>query len=151
MARKPLTIKRALWLFALFVIAALVRNYTGSAPQTEPQPRSEAGAITVEVANERQLSEVMLDATGVVSSTLPDDNKGSRHQRFILKLPSGHTVLVAHNIDLAQRVPLASGDQVTIHGQYEWNERGGVLHWTHQDPGGRHEGGWIEHDGQRYQ
>ena len=97
------------------------------------------------------ISGVMIDATGTVSKVLSDDNEGSRHQRFILELPSGHTVLVAHNIDLAERVPLASGDRVSIHGQYEWNDRGGVLHWTHHDPAGRHEGGWIEHSGQRYE
>ena len=36
--------------------------------------------------------------------TLPDDNKGTRHQRFILKLSSGQTLLVAHNIDLADKI-----------------------------------------------
>ena len=91
---------------------------------------------------------ITLDAT--VLKLLSDDNEGSRHQRFIVELASGRTLLVAHNIDLADRVPLGRGDRVRIHGQYEWNERGGVLHWTHYDPEGRHEGGWVEHEGIRY-
>ena len=81
---------------------------------------------------------------------LADDSEGSRHQRFIVRLPNDHTVLIAHNIDLAQRVPLKMGDAVSFYGEYEWNDRGGVVHWTHHDPRNRREGGWIEHKGTTY-
>ncbi len=90
--------------------------------------------------------------SGVVVRVLPDDNDGSRHQRFIVRLASGRTLLIAHNIDLAPRVPsLGQGDSVGFYGEYEWNDRGGVIHWTHHDPQGRHPAGWIEHRGRRYQ
>jgi hypothetical protein len=60
--------------------------------------------------------------------------------------------LVAHNIDLAPRIEgLAVGDTLEVFGQYEWNERGGVIHWTHHDPRGGHEAGWIRHRGRLYQ
>ncbi len=89
---------------------------------------------------------------GVVSRVLSDDNEGSRHQRFILRLESGRTLLIAHNIDLAPRIGgLRVGDTVSFYGQYEWNEQGGVIHWTHHDPQGRHADGWLEHRGRRYQ
>jgi len=82
---------------------------------------------------------------------LSDDNDGSRHQRFILRISPEQTVLVAHNIDLAPRVSaLSVGDTVAFNGQYETNDRGGVLHWTHKDPQGRHQDGWLEHNGRRY-
>jgi len=90
---------------------------------------------------------VTLDAR--VIKLLRDDQDGSRHQRFLIEIPGGHTLLVAHNIDLAARVPLQEGDPVRVRGQYEWNERGGLLHWTHHDPDQRHPGGWIEHAGRR--
>ena len=93
----------------------------------------------------------MITADGTVDRVLPDDNDGSRHQKFIVRLANDHTILVAHNIDLADRVPLDRGDAVRFHGQYEWNDRGGVIHWTHHDPRKRHEEGWIEHDGKRYE
>ena len=86
-----------------------------------------------------------------MEKVLPDDRKGSRHQRFILTLDSGQTVLIAHNIDLAPRVPeLKRGDVVQFKGEYEWNERGGVVHWTHHDPNGKHAPGWLRREGQRY-
>ena len=105
----------------------------------------------LEAAIDNKESGVILEAAGVVVKTLPDDNDGDRHQRFIVKLPSGRTVLVAHNIDLAPRVPLEELDIVEMKGQFEWNEQGGVLHWTHHDPGGWHEDGWIRHEGSIYQ
>lgn len=90
--------------------------------------------------------------TGTVSRLLPDDNDGSRHQRFILQLSSGQTLLIAHNIDLAPRVSsLREGDTVSFYGEYEPNDQGGVIHWTHHDPRGSHPGGWIEHKGRRYE
>ena len=93
-----------------------------------------------------------VEGRGMVLRVLSDDNEGSRHQRFILELSSGRTVLVAHNIDLAPRIPgLEPGDTVSFFGEYETNDRGGVIHWTHHDPQGRHVGGWLEHRGQRYQ
>ncbi len=97
-------------------------------------------------------SNVEVSGVGVVTRILPDDRSGSRHQRFILRLVNGQTLLVAHNIDLAPRVDdLATGDGVTFKGEYEWGPKGGTLHWTHHDPGGSHPGGWIEHNGKRYQ
>lgn len=95
-------------------------------------------------------SSVMVEVGGVVTKSLPDDNEGSRHQRFIVRLSNGLTVLIAHNIDLAPYVPLEEGDTVYIKGEYEWNDQGGVIHWTHHDPGKRHPDGWIEHNGERY-
>ena len=87
-----------------------------------------------------------------VTRILSDDAQGSRHQRFIVRLSSGQTVLVAHNIDLAPRVPgLKVGDIVEFSGEFEWNDKGGVVHWTHHDPSGSHPGGWLKHGGRVFQ
>lgn len=112
----------------------------------------EIGAGKIKRAFEQQQSNLQIQAVGTVTRILADDNKGSRHQRFILTLANGHTVLVAHNIDLAPRIPqLNVGGRVEFFGEYEWNKRGGVIHWTHHDPRGKHIGGWLKHQGKTYQ
>ncbi|HEY7639802.1 MAG TPA: DUF3465 domain-containing protein [Steroidobacteraceae bacterium] len=109
-----------------------------------------ADALTAAFENHR--SNVQVQGSGQVSRVLPDDIEGSPHQRFIVRLASGQTVLIAHNIELAPRVDsLKAGDQVEFNGEYEWNERGGVVHWTHRDPRGGHVAGWIRHNGRTYQ
>jgi hypothetical protein len=95
-------------------------------------------------------SGVLVEATGAVTKTLPDDNEGARHQRFLVRA-GNDTVLIAHNLDLAPRIPLKEGDVVRFKGEFEWNDRGGVVHWTHHDPGRRRPGGWVEVRGKRYE
>lgn len=76
---------------------------------------------------------------------LSDDNDESRHQRFVVQLPGKQTVLVANNLDVSTRVPVGMGDRVGFRGLYEWNDLGGLVHWTHDDPRGEEEGGWIRY------
>ena len=87
---------------------------------------------------------VEVQDSGKVARILPDDIDGGRHQRFILRLDSGQTLLIAHNIDIAPRLaPLKPGDMVEFRGEYAWNAQGGVVHWTHHDPSGKHQTGWL--------
>jgi cold shock CspA family protein len=97
-------------------------------------------------------SGAQMGGEGLVERVLADDNDGSRHQRFILRLASGQTLLIAHNIDIANRIQaLRIGERVEFYGQYESNPEGGVIHWTHHDPDGRHVAGWLKHNGIVYQ
>ena len=103
-------------------------------------------------AFEQRQSDVQVECEGTVSRILPDDKVGSPHQRFIVQLASGQTVLIEHNIDLAPRIDdLKAGDTVSVSGEYVWNEKGGLIHWTHNDPSGKHQAGWIKHGGRRFQ
>lgn len=112
---------------------------------------SPGGASAIAAAYQNRQSDLQVQGSGRVVRVLPDDNEGSRHQRFILELETGQTLLVSHNIDLAPRIDsLQRGDTVEFFGEYEWNDRGGVLHWTHHDPRGRHVDGWLRHEGKTY-
>ena len=97
-------------------------------------------------------SDIQVEGEGAVIRVLEDDLNGARHQRFIVQLASGQTLLITHNIDIAPRiVGLAAGDSVRFNGEYVWNAKGGVIHWTHHDPQGRHVAGWVIHNGKTYQ
>jgi hypothetical protein len=97
-------------------------------------------------------SDLEVEGQGTVVRVLADDDEGARHQRFILRLDSGQTLLIAHNIDIAPRIDgLAVGDVIAFRGVYEWNAEGGTVHWTHRDPGGAHAAGWLRRDGRLYE
>jgi hypothetical protein len=125
----------------------------------QKQPIAIAGSIltpskeqVLKSAFENQRSNVQVEGKGIVVKILADDFDGSKHQRFIVKLSSGQTLLIAHNIDIAPRInSLQKGDLIGFYGEYEWNSQGGIIHWTHRDPRGNHVGGWIEHQGKKYQ
>jgi len=139
--------KRLYYICAVALIAAIVVQILRNAP-----PPEGCDLTAIETAFSERNSNVQVEQHGRVLHILPDDLDGSRHQRFIVELPSGHTVLVSHNIDIAPRIDgLRKGREVNFCGEYEWNEKGGVVHWTHHDPTGRHDDGWIEYQGKTHQ
>ncbi|MCP4125603.1 MAG: DUF3465 domain-containing protein [Gammaproteobacteria bacterium] len=138
----------------LIVISALVYGYAKDQGILIPglDSSSTDSDITLETAFTNRKSNVQIRGRGKVVKLLPDDREGSKHQKFILKMNGGRTLLVAHNIDLAQRISgIRTGDTVEYYGEYEWNSKGGVIHWTHHDPNSIHPGGWLKHKGKIYQ
>jgi hypothetical protein len=156
MARVP---KKLLYIILAIIAAVVGYLFEPQSPSsslnksttTTPSTQDDVERLLAH-AYKNQLSDLQVQGVARVHKLLPDDNKGSRHQRFIIKFDSGLSVLVAHNIDLAPRLNnLKAGDMLGFNGEYEWNDRGGVLHWTHRDPAGRHAHGWLELNGKRYQ
>lgn len=143
--RLPRSKRRLLFLAGLMLLAWAARQL---APQAGGA--SDAGTEAIAEAYRERRSGVMVEASGTVERLLADDREGSAHQRLIVRLDGGQTILVSHNIDLAPRVPAAPGDRLDFRGQYEWNDRGGVVHWTHADPQGRRPGGWLRHGDRTY-
>ena len=137
---------------AVFLLACLATLYVwwtnGSINQKSKSIAEKVNAS----AFQGQRSGAPMGGDGEVVRVLADDNVGSRHQRFILRLDSGQTLLIAHNIDIAPRIEtLKTGDRVAFYGQFEANPEGGVIHWTHHDPEGHHGSGWLKHNGTVYQ
>ena len=100
-------------------------------------------------------SERQVQGCGTIIKALPDDNEGSRHQKILIELTDvtpKQTLLLVHNIDLAPRVAdVAKGTPTSFYGEYIYNDKGGLVHWTHHDPAARHQGGWIDSNGVRYE
>jgi hypothetical protein len=148
---------RPLQVFALSIALTLGACGPTAAPQRPSTAKKAAIALPqlvqsdatfpeLEQAHAQHRSNVWVEGGGTVTRLLRDDTKRPRHQRFVVKIGSGtnaFTVLIAHNIDLAPRVPFKKGDEITFRGEYMWTEQGGTVHWTHEDPKKKGEGGWI--------
>lgn len=135
-------------------VTPAIDSVIAPAPDISQPLRREVPSANTAIPNEFGKSDAgtQVRGSGSVTRILSDDNSGSKHQRFIIKLASGQTLLVAHNIDLAPRVAgIAVNDRVQFHGEYEWNSQGGVVHWTHSDPNGRHINGSLRSKGRTYQ
>jgi hypothetical protein len=139
-------------LTAIALAAAVYVAYTQHDPVTQYSETAARSESVPAIPISEQASGSQIEGFGTVTGILSDDNDGSRHQRFILRLDSGQTLLIAHNIDVAPRVAsLSKGDVVRFYGVYESNAKGGLVHWTHHDPGGVHVSGWLKHNGRTYQ
>jgi hypothetical protein len=145
--------KKILFLLAVLAIAYGL-DFVQERSQSVPAPPAarQGSSSDLSSAYENRQSDIQVRGQGIVLKILPDDLDGSRHQRFILKLDTEQALLIAHNIDLAPRITgLNKGDMVEFFGEYEWNAKGGVIHWTHHDPDRRHVDGWLKHRGRTYQ
>ncbi len=140
----------------LLIIPALIfpfseiLNKEGGTPP--PAITRQHTTSTLAVAIKNRAKKVWVKGEGEVVALLPDDTKGLRHQRILISVQgSEETVLIAHNIDIAPRLNhLQKGDHIYVAGEYIWNNKGGVLHWTHHDPKGDKAGGWILFQGKKY-
>ncbi|WP_228778830.1 DUF3465 domain-containing protein [Methylobacter sp. BlB1] len=129
-----------------------LKSLTGDFESRQSDVQDFTDLNTLTDAFENQRSNIQVRQAGTIVKILPDDTNGSRHQRFIVRLSSGQSVLIAHNIDLAPKVEgISEGSMISFSGEYEWNNKGGVIHWTHHDPQGQHEGGWLTYNGRRYE
>jgi hypothetical protein len=153
--------KKHLVIMVLLFVVACSQTESSSFISLEPLPQSGEQLSDLAPQNQfpspnqlfaRQANHEIVDGKGQVIRLLADDNKGSRHQRFLVEIENGQTLLFAHNIDLALRIDtLQVGDKVEFRGEYVYNSKGGMVHWTHLDPKNRHEAGWIKHNGITYQ
>ncbi len=138
---------------ALSVVAPLhAQPATTDIPSAANPNAPRSGDRILARAFKLKTSGFMVKFRGTIIAKLPDDTDGSRHQRCIVRLSSGQTLLIAHNIDLAPRVRKPrSRHEVVIQGEYIWNSEGGIIHKTHLDPDGGDPDGWIRHEGRIYQ
>lgn len=159
MKKRILAVLPLLLTFAVIFIFQLYFDQSGSdtttnAPTPQPQVNHSPAINNPQLlaAFQDRVAKLQVRGQGTIIKVLKDDIEGSRHQRLLLQVNDNQTLLIAHNIDLAPRIPNPEiGGVVEFYGEYVWNNKGGVLHWTHKDPRGNHPDGWLEYQGKRYQ
>ena len=143
-------------LLSLCIAACSSASNTATVAEVEQVEQGQVAAQSdnsaVIQAYKNKKSDIFVEGSGLVKKLLPDDNKGSRHQKFLVTVSDEQTLLFAHNIDLAPRIEaIQVGDSVQFRGEYVYNPKGGVVHWTHHDPQGGNKVGWIKHNGKIYE
>lgn len=74
----------------------------------------------------------------------------SEHEEFTAQTDCG-PVDVIDNVGIAPRVPVQPGERIEVRGEMVHDRgRPPVVHWTHRDPGGRHQDGFIRLRGRMY-
>lgn len=136
-------------IIALLISAYFANNYVQESSNNFSTKQNVINNEKLESLFRKHQSNKIITIDAKVINILSDDRQGDKHQRLIIK--SGNiTLLLAHNIDIASRVPVKKGDLINVRGEYEWNEKGGVIHWTHKSDSNRHESGWIKHNKKKY-
>lgn len=109
------------------------------------------------ISNDRLIESFEQGRTGIwVSAEAPvvqllgDEDIAGKRQRFTIRPNDEIVVQIRHSLDDSERVPVERGDVVRVQGYYEWDARGGFISRTFSDPDQPGGGGWIEHDGKRY-
>jgi hypothetical protein len=157
--------KASAWKAIIRIVLALVLALLGKQRKLKQTPAKRSAAnknkpvVTDDQAIARlfveRRSDVIVTAAGRVVKILRDDlddtDGSGMHQQFLVDVDgTDFTVKISHNLKFG-RAPVQEGDRVRFKGEYEWNDRGDCVHWTHHDPKGWHEDGWLEHEGKRYE
>jgi hypothetical protein len=131
----------------VLTIAVLISAVAG-----QNQGPAEDFVTILQNAYAKKISGIQIQGYGTVIRILDDDIDGAKHQRFIIRISPIQTLLMAHNIDISDRVPgLQLNTTIDFYGVYEWSAKGGTIHWTHHDPDGSHIDGWLRYAGVVYQ
>lgn len=133
-------------LAGIFVFAGCGGGATGA----------DAGNAAVYDAWRAGRSQVEVTASGSVVRQLGTrEGRSGAHEGFLLHLRGaagrGLTVRVEDNVDLTGAIALTPGAEVVVRGEYIFDARGGIIHYTHRDPRGRHAAGYIATGGKLYQ
>ena len=89
---------------------------------------------------------------GHVIRVFHDSHDHGNFQLFNIRLESGESMLIKHNIDIAPKIKnLQAGDAIEFYGIYERHIKRGVITSTHHDPKHQGKDGWIKHRGKTYQ
>ena len=139
MMRIPARIER----FVAFVALALLAGACSSAQSTSPDNL----AAIEDIQQHRSGQEVTVEGTVAQPPRIVSGPSG-RHQNFVLEVSSGtgeqQLILVSHNIDISSEAPLNEGDDVIVRGELDIDRSGPVIHFTHHDPRGRHQPGFLQ-------
>ncbi|HLI94920.1 MAG TPA: DUF3465 domain-containing protein [Candidatus Baltobacteraceae bacterium] len=126
---------------ALLTIALLVSSCGTGA-------RNLQSALSVCSSNSSAYAEVYIPDATVVRVLGERAGRSGEHEGFVIRA-NGQTFRVEDNVGITGPIPLQRGNVVSLLGQLECDDD--VIHWTHHDPSGRHQSGYIKVNGTLYE
>ena len=102
-------------------------------------------------AYQERVSGLQLSVSGKITHVFPSPETGDQHQKFIVQLDAGQSVMVIHNRALGSAIDgLLEGETIEVFGEYQWDQGGGIIRRTHQDPASHRQAGWVKYKGRIY-
>ncbi len=137
------------------LVAGVLSFSTSSAksfgdPQRSRKAVPQNDSDLVRAVNDRRNVNFVQAGNVVVSRILPDDNVGSPHQKWYVRLSNGKEVIAVYNSDMGRRVPMKVGTTMALGGEFKMTNIGPLIHWLHYDPRGNRPDGYVIVDGVRY-
>ncbi len=127
-------------------IALSNQNQAVHVSETDPN------SILLNALNKQtELTFVEIKSAQVVK-LLRNDNRGARHQRWLIQLTNSKPILAVYNIDLSDKIPLSPGDIIDLAGELKFDEKKKtpLIHWLHDDPQQKRKNGYVIHNGKKY-
>ncbi len=145
--------------FAIIIVSAIV-NFSSKNEVTQPVKNETTAVSNSAINNSEVLKSISIKKeskfieiqNATVQQLLRDDNRGIRHQKWLVQINPDTTIMVVYNIDLAERVPLTVGDTINLGGELVFDDRTGepLMHWTHEDPRHKRRMGYVLFNGKKY-
>lgn len=139
--------------FGIYFIVAIVTAFTHSSlAQDELLTSTQIAndSDIVRAVNDQRRVDYVEGGGLVVTKILPDDNRGLKHQKWLVRLSNGITMQAVYNSDMCPRVPVKAGDVIGMGGQFIWTKSGALLHWLHGDPKKRRPDGFVYVNGKYF-
>lgn len=139
------------WAVVIFGLNYKSSDVEPAIPKQKEVTMNSNAEIVAAIKKSAPLKYVIVTNAKVVK-LLTDDKNGPLHQRWIMEIENGLTITVFHNVNIAERVPLAEGSYVTAAGELEYGDKwkDPIMHWTHEDPQGRRKAGYVIFNGTTY-
>lgn len=135
---------------SLVVVAVLaIFNYFTKNSSQNDKPQNQDVSYYLENKKDSYYIEI---TQAKVVKVLEDDQEDIKHQKWLVRLPSNHTLLAIYNIDYYERVPIQEGDEISLAGELGHNDQTGkpFIHWLHLDDTGKRPYGYVKLKGKYY-
>ena len=131
------------------LFASLALALTAACASHAEKPNN--GAACNDYASQSSGNEVLVSGH-VVALLGTRESRSGKHEGYLVKLNKNCDLLlkVETNTSITGPIPFTHDEPIVLKGVYVYDPLGGLIHWTHHDPSGRHMNGYVIAGGKSY-